>query len=419
MSMGMSMNFGMSQSMSMNQSLEMRVEQIQNVAAAIAGSLVPPSKEVDWPAVVEQVASQFSRVYRDQMRTALLTLTPDYFSNAQKVALQEPQAAESVAHKYVFRESIQKNGGGIAYTLEGNNAETFVHVREANFFDALTKPDELTEAATRLESLIGNSGANDQGLLEQINEYRDALIAANLLGTQFNDLTSLVRSAEKVTGDDGRPVIPFFFRDVELLKDLSFLVSDRLIRRFASRFAQVSPRAKEGEHGIAFCNVISEYLLMSMGILTEDLFSLKKGDLDAEEFEELKDTLKNDFGVDADELAAKFNINAGPYFFNRYSVAGVKHTKITDGYIRSFITAGCRQYMPQLLVAGHFSDLLAATQNVNTENKDYAERKAALRELAVGHFENPKICDGLQQVVRNDLYPMFVKLRQKVQGKKK
>lgn len=175
---------------------------------------------------------------------------------------------------------------------------------------------------------------------------------------------------------------------------------------------QINKRSTAEEYREAFLNVISEYVLVSIGILTPELFRLNRSHVESDEYENARDNLRDD-GIDLDRLMDHWGLTRqGTFFWNRWSVRGMRPSYATDEMVREFMTDIIRQSGDEILAAVGYGSWFARVKGIvvnagmNPESRQRAQEE--LREILIATVDNDRVHQTLVRLMQG---PWFEKLQ--------
>ncbi|MFZ2834526.1 MAG: hypothetical protein WAZ64_00645, partial [Candidatus Moraniibacteriota bacterium] len=155
-------------------------------------------------------------------------------------------------------------------------------------------------------------------------------------------------------------------------------------------------------------NTIGEYSLISMGIITPEIFGLQKAELKDKLYENLKDGFF-DKKKDLDEILKKFQLKTeGTIFWNRWKTIGIKPRAITDELVRSFITKTVRNDKDKLLEIYDYQDFFEEAKRIVLESKRSKNAKMSykfeLRKLLVEKLSDANSFNQLVVLAKKQWY---------------
>ena len=252
-----------------------------------------------------------------------------------------------------------------------------------------TELEEKTKSARKLRKNIGT------GFISEISEGRTALQMAEVLAPHLKVAQQLFTIAFRVQGADGEPILPRFFREAAVMKDLDWEISDRISRRFVTRFASARSNAPAYEFSDAMINTIGEFTLVSLGVLDPTLFRRARGNV--QEIDVLfADQLDDDATDGARSMAAslsKYNLaERGPIYWCRWALPdGVQLTRMTDELVRDFMRITVAKDTREVLDAFKFDAFFEKIKDLRRQaSGDKAERAAHYAEALSEALTQPE-----------------------------
>lgn len=280
-----------------------------------------------------------------------------------------------------FKSASSENSDDKENTNEEESKRPFL--AKADFDDALLKAEWVREENARLLNIY-NSRKDDpayKNIPQKILEKEKALnfIESNKgqIETMENALTYLLT----FKNESGLPVVHDFIKEMAVLDKLNPVLSERIQKRFSARFSNIREKTKIDDYKIAFLNTIGEYTLAIMGIISPDLFDLKKGYLDREDYEDLSKEMGN-IGIDLKKMFSYYSLNGpGTIFVNRWKTIDIKPDRITDEKIRDFITKTVRADKDEILTGLKFEDFFEEIKSIVLSPETTEERQNMLIDL--------------------------------------
>lgn len=397
------------QKLSAEQRAELRHEQAVRLGDS-AGDLrrdTPFSPDAMYDNMVAQLAG---RIRGEQLRTVvdrflrLPGVKNSIFKHRFDIAKNSPGAAREI-----ITGSYYPVGGHFSLQA-GSTSLVTEYVAEAVYRDAMQEPGRLREELTVLEDEIRRGSRVN---MERRREMQRALeIADDLRGhaEQFGELLEQV--IMRLPGDNGVFLLQQFAQDTLILERLAPALAQRTLDRFASRFMQITKKEKPENLREAFLNIVGEYILVSLGILTSSLFELRQGEVETDELELARDRLKDE-GVDLNRVMNHWGLKQnGVFFWNRWAVVGFRQDQFTDEMVRGFITEIVRQEAERILATAHFDRLFAEAKSVAIKaGGKVEERQAAydqMREILVAALKQSSVQSLLRELMSGPWFERLV-----------
>lgn len=272
--------------------------------------------------------------------------------------------------------------GTIGDYVYNTNKEDF-KIAKADFYDALLKAEWVREENARLLDIY-NSRKDDpayKNIPQKILENEKALNFVESNRGQIETMKNALTYLLTLKNESGLPVVHDFIKEMAVLDKLNPVLSERIQKRFSARFSNIREKTKIDDYKIAFLNTIGEYTLAIMGIISPDLFDLKKGYLDKEEYEDLNEEMNN-IGIDLKKMSSYYSLNGpGTIFVNRWKTIDIKPDRITDEKIRDFITKTVRADKDEIFAGLKFEDFFEEIKNAVLSSKTTEERQNMLIDL--------------------------------------
>lgn len=277
---------------------------------------------------------------------------------------------------------------------------------------AYKNPEKLDYEIDKLEEIVKRgreSGviADTQRTIEEIRNMREAKLVMAAARESIDILKDAVKLSLLKNGKNGeQSILANFLRDTAILRRLDFVISERIQKRFISRFSKTL-KGVPVNYEDAFLNTVGEYSLASIGIIDPEVFRLQRAEIDPFLYRDVKATL-DEMGLSYDELAKHYNLKgSGTIFWNRWAIKGQKPSSITDDKIREFLTQTVRKDKEKILKGANYVDFFEEIKGVlkRTSGKsEYANRENELRELLVNKFEDKNFRNILLDLIKNNWY---------------
>lgn len=282
------------------------------------------------------------------------------------------------------------------------------------FMRAFFSPGELAAEYELMEGEL-KKRTGDEGPLRRRREIKGAIEVAHAAQGHIQLLEQALTYflTAKETPTEARPLLQEFLTEYIVLGNLSFTISDRMQRRFASSFMRARPNEEERLEN-AFLNTIGEYVLISMGVIDPEIFRLQKMVIDEEEAKRLRQVFA-EVGLSYDEICRKYALKGeGKIFWNRWATRGVPIGLDTDEQIRAFITESIRTQRERILVDANYSGLFqevleAKEENAGSRKENVASLQDALREIIAETLQEGRLQDTLKELIKNVWYPELQK----------
>ncbi|MCB0336239.1 MAG: hypothetical protein KDD62_08030, partial [Bdellovibrionales bacterium] len=234
-----------------------------------------------------------------------------------------------------------------------------------NFRDSLQQEIELA----RVEN---SQGRKLEGLMRQISEKEAALRVADFVEPYAGTMAKLLSLAFRIPNSERQPVLKNFFREMDVMDRLSWDISERITKRFIARFSYIGQSSPGYTYADAMMNTISEYTMVSLGIIDPNLFVRLRGEartLDVLFASQNVDDQTNG-AVNLEAEQRKLSLKAsGTIFWSRWSVNGKKPSLQTDNAIRRVMTEVIRGDKEQTLEAFEFPKFFNELKEIRKTNE--------------------------------------------------
>lgn len=294
------------------------------------------------------------------------------------------------------------------FTAEGS-LESFKIIK-ADFLSAFTKPDYLKGEIQRAQEYVRAARDKDTtSTIARIREMEDALKVAVLTEEYVGPMAEATHALLTQGHTEQAPSAPIsYLRELAFAEHANNIISERTLKRFGERAKGTSLRNSETfKH--PFLNTIAEYLLVSMGVVSPDLFKLQTHEIEQNEYNELKADLAK-AGLDLTAILKYYDLKqAGTIFWNRWAVKGVKPSRSVDDQVRAFITEVCRDpkhgILEGLRYDAFFERLKSEMAAAESEDK-----KTVARNTLVEHLQQSEIQTFVNNLCKTTLYPEIAQL---------
>ena len=307
-----------------------------------------------------------------------------------------------IAAEIVFKKNCGESGEEVTLVDEDGVEDTVKLIR-ARFIEAVFTPEKASKQINELEDIIRTQEDSTaaQRLRREIVDAGKVAEASREAIMQFGQLLQLTYKQEQ----DGSSILRSFLQDLILLHRLDFVVTDRLANRFANSFliinrtGNVASRLKS-----AMLNYVGEYVLICMGIIDPNIFTLHKSEI---KYNQLLKSDLTEVGVDLEELLARYKLQgAGTLFWNRYFVTGQRPTAVTDNLIRDFITRTVRESGDEILECIGFDDklqkIISSMEEAREERLGKEDKKNLLRQKCVEIFIDEEFVKFLTKKIKDE-----------------
>jgi len=338
----------------------------------------------------------------NELRYAMLGRTYDLANpNEKKI--------EDLIISYLY----DKHRGQFSFEPEDKKDENytpdFLEVSKGYFSSAFTERKKQEEYGQDLKlsiKTLADQGKDTTGAQQDFRDVHNSLLVAAAMQETKSILEKGFTFAMFIRDSAKNPVLRNFMRELFLLEKFDMAVSERMEKRFATSFMGSRNRSKEAMKN-AFINTIGEYVLISMGIVSPEVFTLQGFDQDRFEYESLKESLAES-GLNLDQISAQYNLNKeGSVSWNRWKTIGMKPTIITDERVREFITKTVRADSEAIISGLDYDSLYGRAREISSCAKTKEEKEDAnteLRELLVDTLSRESNVDLLIDLMKNHWY---------------
>ena len=268
-----------------------------------------------------------------------------------------------------------------------------------------------------MERIVEQNRDNPSAIADtprHIGEYREALTAADAFQDYAKMLEISMGYILSVKHDKNSklPEVQDFLRETVVLEKLKHTLSERIQKRFASRFSKITKNENEVSLRNAFMNTISEYVLTSMGVIDPEIFALKKADIDEKGVDELRQEFASD-GLNLDKILKHYSLSpAGTIFWNHWNTLEQIPGRITDDSIRLFITETVRADEKGLLEVLNFPVFFKEIKGIVGECGNKVEERKDLvinlRKELTDLFSKESVRESLVKMIKEQWYPKLI-----------
>jgi len=265
---------------------------------------------------------------------------------AALLSFPKEENLNNFVYKYIFQ---------MILTLQGNTTGTFTDDKEMfgkgderDFIKACKDRQRLIDEIDRLQTFVKMGGGSaavrefkiKNKILIVMDEHMQQF-AQNLLHALKFLLTTKITKEENKEQDDESNVLEFL-REKVILEQVSEYSSERLLKRFLANFPTFMPKKE-----ISDCrhlqekvlNLIGEHTLISLGIISPEIFRLNRMSITPEKIYDLIQNTDNT----KEELIKIFKqyelrgIKGESIFYNRRFTKNQIPSRESDGVIRDFL----------------------------------------------------------------------------------
>jgi len=273
---------------------------------------------------------------------------------------------------------------------------------------ALRDPRRLEARVEELTSTAQATRQATEGLMLELREARDALTIAVSIRQKVEQTLKPLLYAYSIKDENGRPIINDFLRTSVVLDRLLFVQSDRIQKRFADHFAHLRKSMSAEQSETAALNSIGEYVLASMGVISPEIFTIKRGETDEVGLSMAREQLWK-VGINLNTFLEQHKLHhQGNFMWSRYALNHFPQNRENDQLVRKFIVERVRQHRKELLDAINFPDLRQRAIAVREQHADIADRKlAAMKIFAEATHEN-SFREAVRELLQGKMYDDMV-----------
>ena len=306
--------------------------------------------------------------------------------------------------EYIFKENNdgnfqeRKKAGDGTETLGGSYKTTRTNLTTAYF-----KPDDLRKQIEERDKIV-RSGANvGEGMMTEIRELTDAENVMAAIRPEIDLITDAFTYVLVKKNDKGTPELSEFIKDAVILGKMTVVESDRLIKRFVKRCKDVGQKKRPGDVKEAFMNVAGEVTLITMGIIEQDMFTLRKAQIDPDVYDDVRKKF-SEIGLDIDKVFGSYKQrNEGTFFWNRWRTVNQNPSRVTDEKIREFLTQTVREDEKAIFDSIQYENMIEKIKEINSSpDKDSSED--IFGELFLETFSSDSFKKKLTELLKTKWY---------------
>lgn len=351
MSLSMNQRINQGQTIELKQSL---IQKFKKSAKALRWKVYPPENDV---LVIATLIENFLWNLEDEdIKSILKSIFEE--NDIKKMMLDEaillsmPKKAntDKFAYKYFFKnileeqERLENKGEYI------DNQEKIKPFHEDMFVQVIKNREEVEREVERLKNLMRTEWGQSLWLLEDLRTKNNVL---NLVDEDMIKSTEIISHVSqflltkkvKKEWDEEKDLesdVLWFLRERVILDEITEFSSERLLKRFLTKLPSFSYRTEHTnckDLRYRTMDVIWEFILISLGIISPEMFRLQKFSLEPEKIDDL---IKNtDTTMEELEILFKYynlrGINGKPIFYNRRFTKNQIPSKESDQLVRDFL----------------------------------------------------------------------------------
>ncbi len=409
---GMRLELREEQRLSQEELLDQRVEQRQALLQRLALSLREHFREGQdsprevFPAFLERVVAAAPE-QRRTIYAATLQQLPNFLERivdrAADLAVPNARRLQIFSLRYYYD---AQDGIFLEGDEEKERRASFVEVQKA-----LVRPKEVQIDIDQHEEVLrAKPDVVMTGFLQELQRLRRAQAIAEQLQEPVNNLATFTRSFLTERDPQSLRTPLEFLRELSVLESFFPLLADRIQKRLLTNVHKLTSRSTPESFEHAFLNSVGEYVLVGMGVVAPELFSLQH--LDAET---VKDTRQRciELGFAGEALDRLFGeVQSKGIYWHQWKTRTVRPGAFTDLRVRAFITETLRGQRAEILQA---ADYPAFFGEVHALALDRRERGVSKDEQAecdddilrkIGElFDNTSFQEKLMQLSAKHWYP--------------
>lgn len=199
------------------------------------------------------------------------------------------------------------------------------------------------------------------GLIREISEKDSALRIGQQVQPQQKLLAGVLELAFRIKDSEQQPILQSFFKELDLMKGLEWQVSERIVKRFIARFQGLRACSAGYDYTDAMMNTISEFVMVSLGIVQPELFQSMRGEVDQLGvlfLDQNQDDCSNR-GSSVVATMQKLSLSErGTFYWCRWAIPGAQLSTRTDDAIRNLMRNVIGQSKDDTLQAFAFDDFV-------------------------------------------------------------
>ena len=404
------------QSLRPEQKLELKlalIEQVKDILVdiGVAGGIDDPAILIK--GVIDKVINSTEP---EERRKALKLFFGDervmssIIENMESLAVLTQKRITDLILNYIYKHDSGDSG---SFNINETNEKgevigtTTCRTTKPDFKLAYVSPDkaqkDLDDKRKLAESLT--SSAVGGALIDEIENLNNAIKVVGLTKKNIDTMIEIVTYILVKRGKDGTPELGNFIRDAVVLRKLTSVESDRLLNRFVTRCEGVRQKNSPDDVKEDFLNTVGEFVLIAMGIVGQEMFVLKKGEVDRDVYEKNKKELA-DLGINLDKVMDHYKLTkGGTFFWHSWKTLDRTPSTITDNKVRDFITKTVRADEGEVLGALEYDVLIKSIKDINFDKTvGIDERREAMQELFIEYFSSSKFKDTVVNLIKTKWY---------------
>lgn len=404
------MSLSLSQSLSLTQShsllLTQKMELSQRLAQKIEG-IRGKNSSTDLAVTLKKVITDIIAGLPDNLKMTFAAVCDEQLQAAMLKTIgifAVPTRAEIrnfVLH-HIYTVSTDGQGRFIHFCdLSGGGIVDVPKTDFGTLAQALVDLEKFTQETEMIKKTLEEQVRSGKTVsFEGLHDMQDALKVAPSLIEPLERFTNAMLYLLSRKDAKGIYTLKDFALDCVVLEKLDIILSERLQKRFVKRFKRTRAGSNRHDAEICLLNTIGELTLISLGIISPDIFTPRKGNVDSELLEELNHQI-----ACADmTLIQAFKYYAlrteGTFFWSRYYTLNQPPCRVTEELIRSFITKTVRKDRGAVLRTVRFDEFFGNIVEAALE-KDTEEKEIRLREVLISLIEDEKFQEQFVELLKS------------------
>ena len=345
--------------------------------AHTVGMTRPPGSPGNPEEILRRILANIAdSICNPKLKTAVTALISEkallkaFLSHKESLAVLRAGRIEDFAAGHIYSMSTQDGKFVHMTDAEGHLLPEPPKTSRTFFTEALLAPEVFVKKVTENEEMIRAVTKNvGDAAIEEHSEMVAATRVAEQVRPLFENFTALLQLifAKKA---EGEVTVAQFLRDATILEKLDLIMSERLIGRFLKRFRRIGPNAQAAYFEEAMLNTVAEYTLISMGVISPEIFALQRGHVASEAYEAAGEELEK-VGISLTSVLEHYNLKAsGSLFWYRYSTTKVIPSNRSEQAVRGFITDTVRKDRVEILKAINYERLFVSLKEAKVSSPE-------------------------------------------------
>ncbi len=360
--------------------------------------------------LTELIRTVIAKAPNEKMRTALAEifsdklLTEAVLAQYENLVFPNPEIISGVVVDYLFR----VHEGRFSY--EGRQEDSLelstgnVELDRDAWIRATKDPGALEKERDIIIQVMNrpnNPNQDIEGAKMRIDQINDALAIASLSREHIEALTHGLTYLFEQRDEKGEKTVPTFIKEYSILNKMNQDVADRILKRFAANFLGSRQRTPEQMQN-AFLNTISEFSLVSMGIISREIFVTEGADLDPKIYNFMKKQAE-EVGVNLDLLMDRYGLKkTGRIIWNRWATLKTAPSIEMDNTIREFTTVTLRRSSREILNAANYEDFFGELkEGLKKEVGQKASKSSFVMGMLTDKLSDPEFKNFLLSKIRD------------------